>query len=306
MGHPTTVMVGTITALYDVGAVFGALFAAFTAERLGRKRGLIFGTAFLVIGSVLMGAWINIVSYYAPTLFKDNLGMTQERALFVGCFLQVWYILASFLTWYMIDRVGRRRLLISMGLAMCVILCCEAATVAVGGTHASIAAVFFVFAFEACFTWGWMTTTWIYPAEILPLKIRAKGAGIAAAADFLGNFLVVEITPPALENIGYRTYIIFAVFNIVAAAIVYCLYTETSYLNLEAIDHLFLPDEEQDQEIENNRKFHEKVLQWKIIPRARIAVNVAKARRGLDNVEAQAQRSLSTEKTEIGHVEVIA
>lgn len=41
---------------------------------------------------------INIVTYYAPTLFKDSLGMSQERALFVGCFLQVWYIIASFLT----------------------------------------------------------------------------------------------------------------------------------------------------------------------------------------------------------------
>lgn len=41
---------------------------------------------------------INIVSYYAPTIFQDSLGMSQEKSLFVGGFLQVWYILASFLT----------------------------------------------------------------------------------------------------------------------------------------------------------------------------------------------------------------
>lgn len=35
-----------------------------------------------------------------------------------------------------------------------------------------------------------MATVWVYPAEILPLKIRSKGAALAAAADFLGNFLV--------------------------------------------------------------------------------------------------------------------
>lgn len=56
MGNPSTVMVGTITALYDVGAVFGAILAALTAERLGRKRGLMFGTVLLIIGCVLMGA----------------------------------------------------------------------------------------------------------------------------------------------------------------------------------------------------------------------------------------------------------
>lgn len=37
---------------------------------------------------------------------------------------------------------------------------------------------------------GWMATVWVFPAEILPLKIRAKGAALAAAADFVGNFLV--------------------------------------------------------------------------------------------------------------------
>jgi MFS family permease len=56
MGHPSTVMVGTIVALYDVGAVFGAILAAVTAESLGRKRALIFGSVLLIIGSVLMGS----------------------------------------------------------------------------------------------------------------------------------------------------------------------------------------------------------------------------------------------------------
>ncbi|KAJ5110989.1 hypothetical protein N7532_001524 [Penicillium argentinense] len=95
---------------------------------------------------------------------------------------------------------------------------CEAIAVAIDYKPSGIAAGFFVFAFEACFTWGWMATVWVYPAEILPLKIRSKGAALAAAADFLGNFLFVEFTPPALQNIGYKSYVIFAVFNIVAAA----------------------------------------------------------------------------------------
>jgi hypothetical protein len=54
----------------------------------------------------------------------------------------------------MIDTVGRRRLMIIFALAMCVVLCCEAITVAIGDEKAGIAAVFFVFLFEGCFTWG--------------------------------------------------------------------------------------------------------------------------------------------------------
>ena len=41
---------------------------------------------------------INIVTYYAPTLFEVSLGMSQERALFFGCWVQVWYLIASFVT----------------------------------------------------------------------------------------------------------------------------------------------------------------------------------------------------------------
>jgi MFS family permease len=56
MGTPSTLMVGTITALYDVGAVFGAIGAAFTAEPLGRKRTLQLGTWILIVGTILMGS----------------------------------------------------------------------------------------------------------------------------------------------------------------------------------------------------------------------------------------------------------
>jgi fucose permease len=51
-------MTGTITALYDIGAVFGAIRAALTLERLGGKRGLLSGAALIVIGAILMGCFV--------------------------------------------------------------------------------------------------------------------------------------------------------------------------------------------------------------------------------------------------------
>lgn len=98
---------------------------------------------------------------YAPTLFQSSLGFSAQMALLMGCALQVWYILASFVTWYTIDRVGRRPLLISMAMGMCLFLVLEAICVAIGGTGPGIAAVVFVFMFEACFTWGWMGCVWV-------------------------------------------------------------------------------------------------------------------------------------------------
>ncbi|MCJ1381335.1 hypothetical protein MMC17_004445 [Xylographa soralifera] len=454
MGNPSTIMIGTMTALYDVGAAVGAICAAFTAEALGRKRSLLLGAFILTVGSIIMGSaferaqfmvsriitgigigyitsvtpvyqseissaaqrgwqvccqlttmlgglmlayWINygmffhpgsvqwrfpllfqcvfslyilvvtpflpdtprwlirydesadrglavlarlrskspdhpevqeekdeiveaisieskeegswkdlfkghgisshkrfylalgiqfmqqmsginIVTYYAPTLFQTSLGMTQEMSLFLGCFVQLWYVIASFLTWWMIDRVGRRKLFVSMAIGMCIVLVSEAICVAVGGHSASIAAVFFVFMFEACFTWGWMATVWIYPAEILPLKIRAKGAALAAAADFLGNFLVVEITPPALANIGYRTYIIFAVLNLANAAIVWCFYPETAGQTLESIDRMFAKRD--DGFLDDGHESWYRKLQWEMVGRAERARHLRRRTEG--------------------------
>lgn len=206
---------------------------------------------------------INIVTYYAPTLFQKSLGMSQHLALLLGALLQVWYLGASFVTWYTIDRIGRRKLFISMAIGMCAVLVAEAICVNINNTQAAIAAVVFVFAFEACFTWGWMATVWCYPPEILPLKIRAKGAALAAAADFLGNFVVVEITPPALQNIGYKTYVIFAVLNVANAVVVWALYPETAGSTLESVDFLFTNTDELDAK----RPFCHQ-LQWSAVYQA--------------------------------------
>jgi hypothetical protein len=115
---------------------------------------------------------------------------------------------------------------------------------------------------------GWMATVWIYPPEILPLKTRAKGASLAAAADFLGNFLVVEITPPALKNIGYKTYIIFAVLNIANAAIVWAFYPETAGQTLESVDRLFV-EEWEEEEIVGGKVPLVRRTQWSVVRKAR-------------------------------------
>jgi hypothetical protein len=113
-----------------------------------------------------------------------------------------------------------------------------------------------------------MATVWIYPPEILPLKIRARGAGLSAAADFLGNFLVVEITPPALKNIGYKTYIIFAVLNIVNAIVVWCFYPETAGQTLESVDRLFIADWQEEAALGDKLSLVRKT-QWSVVRKAR-------------------------------------
>jgi hypothetical protein len=56
---------------------------------------------------------------------------------------------------------------------------------------------------------------------------------------WLITFLVVEITPPAIQNIGWKTYIIFAVFNWVSIFIAWLWFPETAGRTLESVDFLF-------------------------------------------------------------------
>lgn len=62
---------------------------------------------------------------------------------------------------------------------------------------------------------------WIYPSEILPLKLRLRGGALAVVSQWLFTFLVVQITPPMITNINYRSYIVFAVINFFTIPCVY-------------------------------------------------------------------------------------
>jgi hypothetical protein len=80
---------------------------------------------------------------------------------------------------------------------------------------------------------------WLYPAEIVPLRIRAPANGLSTSANWAFNFMVVMITPVSFSSIGYKTYIIFAVINAFIFPVVYFFYPETAYRSLEEIDTIF-------------------------------------------------------------------
>jgi hypothetical protein len=81
--------------------------------------------------------------------------------------------------------------------------------------------------------------TWLYPAEITPLSIRAPANAISTTANWAFNFMVVMVTPVAFSTIGYQTYIIFAVINAAMVPSVYFFFPETAYRSLEEMDEIF-------------------------------------------------------------------
>jgi hypothetical protein len=102
------------------------------------------------------------------------------------------------------------------------------------------ASLTFFFLYEAIFAIGWLPVPWLYAPEIMPLRHRTHSAAIAAASDWIFNYLVVQITPVSISNIRWKTYMIFFVLNIVFAIIVWLFYPETTGRSLEEIDALFM------------------------------------------------------------------
>lgn len=77
-----------------------------------------------------------------------------------------------------------------------------------GSKSAGAGAVAVLFIYIGLFTTGFQAVTWVYPSEILPLMMRQKGSAVSTAANWLVNFVVVEITPIAIQNIKWKYYIV--------------------------------------------------------------------------------------------------
>lgn len=72
--------------------------------------------------------------------------------------------------------------------------------------------------------------------------MRTKGAAIATGMNWICNFLVVEITPYGVRNIGWRFYIIWTVFNASFLPLIWLVYPETADRTLEDLDAYYRDD----------------------------------------------------------------
>ncbi|OQD70280.1 hypothetical protein PENDEC_c025G00931 [Penicillium decumbens] len=183
------------------------------------------------------------ISYYTTVIFEDSVGFGRHFALLMSGFLQIWFLIASFGTWWSIEKFGRRRSFITSTIGMASAMAILTAMLAIDTPASGIVAAVMLFAYQSFFTWGFMGGIWCYGPEILPLAHRSKGMGLATAFLWLSTFIVIEIVPIAIDNIGWRTYIIFAAFNLAFVPMIYFLYPETAGFSLEAVDLAFMdPD----------------------------------------------------------------
>jgi sugar porter (SP) family MFS transporter len=182
---------------------------------------------------------INVIFYYSTTLW-NAVGFKDSFAISV--FSAVLNVAVTFIAIAIVDKVGRRPLLLVGSIGMTVALAFVAiafsqATTTNGapslpqpwGVIALVAANVFVISFGA--TWG--PLVWVLLGEMFPNRIRAKALGVAAAAQWLANFAVTLTFPPLSATSLVLTYGIYAAFALISLLFVYFLIPETKGVTLE-------------------------------------------------------------------------
>ncbi|KAI9732885.1 MAG: hypothetical protein M1834_003825 [Cirrosporium novae-zelandiae] len=189
---------------------------------------------------------INVTSYYLPTVLIQSVGLSNTMARLLAACNSVSYLLFSLIGIPNVERWGRRKMMMyaAAGQSACYLII----TVLIhfnekpGYPHqqeVASASIAFFFLYYVFFGIGWQGVPWLYPTEINSLSMRTKGAAIGTASNWIFNFMVVEITPLGIQNLQWRFYIIWTIFNAAFIPIVYFLYPETADRSLEDIDRLF-------------------------------------------------------------------
>src|SRR2546421_8618734 len=68
----------------------------------------------------------------------------------------------------------------------------------------------------------------LYPTEINALEMRTKGSSLAMATNWIMNYMVVQVTPPGIANLGWKFWIIWACICFSFIPVTYLFYPETA------------------------------------------------------------------------------
>lgn len=182
----------------------------------------------------------NVINYYGPRIYSILGVSTQESLMIIGISGALAIVYCTVGLW-MLDKVGRVKLLIVSAAFLAASLLVNA----VQGEYfnpdnqhqlRSMVAMHFVF---SLFYTPLGIISWVYPAEIFPVEVRALGNAITTFVNWTVNLVFAQFTPIALTAIEFKYFYVFFVFNIIACACYILFYPETKGRTLEQMDELF-------------------------------------------------------------------
>lgn len=198
------------------------------------KRVVIIG---IIFASIAQMTGINIIFYYAPLIFeKTNMG---GGVLFQTMLTGVANLIFTILAFWMIDRYGRKKLLLAgsamMGLFMLII-----GLLFYTDNIESYWILIMIFLYIGAFACTWGAVLWVYVAEIFPNKIRGHATSFAVFGNWTMNTVVSYTFPLLLNGIGATgTFILYGVINLIMVFFVMKYVFETKAVSLEEVEQRF-------------------------------------------------------------------
>ncbi|TRM64717.1 general substrate transporter [Schizophyllum amplum] len=196
-------------------------------------------------GTMFFQQWtgVNAVLYYAPSIF-GQLGLTGDNTigLLATGVVGIAMFLATIPAVIWVDQLGRKPVLVSGAFLM--FACHLIIAVLTGLYHdswdshsaAGWAACAMVWIFSIAFGYSWGPCSWILISEVWPLSVRGKGVSIAASSNWMNNFIVGQVTPTMLENLGFGTFVFFGAFSLAGGLFILFLVPETKGISLEEME----------------------------------------------------------------------
>ncbi|KAH0278568.1 general substrate transporter, partial [Aureobasidium melanogenum] len=183
---------------------------------------------------------INVINYYGPEIYKI-LGISNSTSLMIiGISGSLSIVYCSIGLWAL-ERFGRVKPLIISAFGLGAALVCNAAMSqhldpTNGNMLRAMVAMNFVF---SLFYTPLGIISWVYPAEIFPVEVRAFGNATTTFTNWTLNLIFAQFTPQALDSIGFRYFYVFFAFNMIAMLCYIFFYPETKGKTLEQMDELF-------------------------------------------------------------------
>lgn len=210
----------------------------------GAIRPIVWAGIMLAVFQQLVG--INIVFYYGATLWRA-VGFTEADALMTNIITGSVSILACLLSIALIDRIGRKPILLIGSAGMFLTLALMAYAFSTGtldgegtlqmetgiGRIALVSAV----TYAALFNFSWGPVMWVMLGEMFPNQIRGSALAVAGFAQWMANFAIVVSFPWLLQNIGLPvTYGFYAASALVSYFLVRRFINETRGKELEEME----------------------------------------------------------------------
>ncbi|MEE3067119.1 MAG: sugar porter family MFS transporter [Actinomycetota bacterium] len=189
----------------------------------------------IVLGFLLQITGINAIIYYSPRIF-EAMGFTGNFALLgLPALVQVAGLAAVGAALTLVDRVGRRPILLS-GIAMMVAADIVLTVVFARGFGGAALGFAGILLFIIGYTLGFGSLGWVYASESFPTRLRSIGSSTMLTSNLIANAIVAAVFLTMLHSLGGAgTFAAFGVLAVIAFGFVYKFAPETKGRQLEEI-----------------------------------------------------------------------